>query len=166
MRVINNGMIIENGTGLASADSYTSTETVDAFHIPRSTDAWIAAGSADKVAAILHVTDYVEATYSAKASPKTDTQALQWPTVDAATVDARVIKAVCILAPYALTGPLLKPTERGIKIDKVSSKAGGVETTYDDPVTGDFYPDVTKILSPIATLRGEKTSGAVMGTLS
>ena len=56
-------MIPEDGTGLANANAYVSVEFADEYFSARGNQAWAGLGSADKEAAILKATDYLEAVY-------------------------------------------------------------------------------------------------------
>ena len=56
-------MIPEKGTGLANADAYVSVEFADEYFSARGNQTWAGLGSADKEAAIIKATDYLEAVY-------------------------------------------------------------------------------------------------------
>ena len=56
-------MIPEDGTGLANANAYVSVEFADEYFSARGNQTWAGLGSADKEAAIIKATDYLEAVY-------------------------------------------------------------------------------------------------------
>ena len=56
-------LIVEDGTGLANANAYVSVEFADEYFSARGNQTWVGLGSADKEAAIIKATDYLEAVY-------------------------------------------------------------------------------------------------------
>jgi len=89
-------MIIEDGTGLSTADAYVAQATADAYHLARGNSAWAAATSDQKNAAIVRATQAIDGMYG-KAWPgirSSETQALDWPRVDAYDVDGYALTLV------------------------------------------------------------------------
>jgi hypothetical protein len=78
-------LIVENGTGLANAESYISVVDATTYHANRGNAAWAALDS-DTVReqALRKATDYMEQVYRLqwKGSRVTNTQALSWPRYD------------------------------------------------------------------------------------
>ena len=77
---------VEDGTGLADADSYASVAGADVYHALRNVAAWAAAGTAAKEAALVRATAWIDATYRARFSGTKMNgrgQSLEWPRKDA-----------------------------------------------------------------------------------
>jgi hypothetical protein len=75
-------LITEDGTGLASAESYISVSSADTYHSARRAPAaWISASDAEKEAALRQATEYLDAVYERRwlGVRKTQDQALDWP---------------------------------------------------------------------------------------
>ena len=56
-------MTIENGSGLAGADSYTAVSVADSYHLLRGNTSWGNAGVDAKSAALIRACDYLERMY-------------------------------------------------------------------------------------------------------
>ena len=139
-------MIPEDGTGLANADAYVSVEFADEFFSARGNQTWAGLGSADKEAAIIKATDYLEAVYWEKwqgEKLKAD-QALAFPRKPFG-MPAKFKSAVCELAIRANAGELMSDIERLTTKEKV----GSIEVEYAqnaDPATK--YAYVASLLKP------------------
>jgi len=139
-------MIPENGTGLANANAYVSVEFADEYFSARGNQTWAVLGSADKEAAIIKATDYLEAVYFDKwqgEKLKTD-QALSFPRSPFG-MPAKFKSAVCELAIRANAGELMSDVERLTTKEKV----GNIEVEYAqnaDPATK--YAYVASLLKP------------------
>lgn len=72
-------LIVEDGTGLANAESYASSAQADAYHLARGNAAWAAV--ADKEGALRRATDYMGQNYRLrwKSYRATGAQRLDWP---------------------------------------------------------------------------------------
>ena len=144
-------MIPEDGTGLSNANAYVSVEFADEYFSARGNGAWAGLGSADKEAAIIKATDYLEAVYFDKWQGerlKTD-QALSFPRSRvgwaAFGMPAKFKSAVCELAIRANAGELMSDVERLTTKEKV----GSIEVEYAqnaDPATK--YAYVASLLKP------------------
>lgn len=139
-------LIVEDGTGLAGANAYVSSEFADEYFSARKNEAWIALDSATKEAAIIKATDYLEAVYWGKwqgEKLKAD-QALAFPRRPFG-MPAKLKFAVCELAIKANSGELLSDIERLTTKEKV----GSIEVEYSssaDPTTK--YAYVCSLLKP------------------
>ena len=139
-------MIPEDGTGLANADAYVSVEFADEYFSARGNQTWAGLGSADKEAAIIKATDYLEAAYFDKWQGerlKAD-QALSFPRSPFG-MPAKFKSAVCELAIRANAGELMSDVERLTTKEKV----GSIEVEYAqnaDPATK--YAYVASLLKP------------------
>lgn len=158
-------LVVEDGTGLADAESYISEAEADIFHEKRGNTAWDKV--LDKEAALRKATDYMQGKYAGKWSGyrTTLTQALDWPRTNVRLKDSSsyhlyyasdvvpiaVKRACALLALRAASGTLL--ADQGQK--KVSVTVGPISTTYDtsSPVTTK-YLEVDNMLEPYFTVSG------------
>jgi hypothetical protein len=53
-------LIVEDGTGIANANSYTTVAFADAYFADRMNSTWAAATTAEKESALIKATDYIE----------------------------------------------------------------------------------------------------------
>ena len=74
-------LIVENGTGLADAESYVSVADADTYFSKRGNAAWAALATAVKEESLRKATDYMVETYRLrwKGSRVNGVQALDWP---------------------------------------------------------------------------------------
>ena len=74
-------LITEDGTGLATAESYTSVAAADQYHSERGNSAWALLTTAAKEQALRLATDYMVQTYRLRWAGYrvTAVQALDWP---------------------------------------------------------------------------------------
>ena len=139
-------LIVENGTGLANANAYVSVEFADEYFSARGNQTWAGLGSADKEAAIIKATDYLEAVYWEKwqGEKLKANQALAFPRKPFG-MPAKFKSAVCELAIRANEGELMSDVERLTTKEKV----GSIEVEYAqnaDPATK--YAYVASLLKP------------------
>jgi len=71
-------IIVEDGTGLANANSYASVASADTYHENRGNGTWADAETADKQVALIRATDYIDLN-SFKDTILEDDQSLQFP---------------------------------------------------------------------------------------
>jgi hypothetical protein len=125
--------LVEDGTGLAGATSYTTLIFADSYHADRGNGAWSGAASV-KQRALIKATDYLERRYEWRGLRATETQALKWPRVAVLdmeltpvasdSVPAEIQKAVAELALLALTEDL-EPVGGGTTAVTSRSKRAG-----------------------------------------
>jgi hypothetical protein len=130
-------LVVENGSGLASANGFVSVAYVDAYHAEGGNATWTGT-DALKEAAIIRATRYLSNSYAWAGLRRLDRrQALAWPRVDvydqegyAVPFDAvpteieRAVSEIALrelVAPGAMT-PDYTPSER-VKSEKVGSIA-------------------------------------------
>ena len=138
-------LIVEDGTGLANAESYASVAEADTYHTARGNTGWEAVD--DKEAALRKATDYMLQTYSMRwvGDRATNTQALDWPRTDAtrknvttgqgwyqdtysSTIVPTEVKRACAeLALKAATASLSEDLGPEVSAESVS---GAVSVTY------------------------------------
>lgn len=156
-------LTVEDGTGLANAESYASVSDADTYWLNRPVSAlaapWAAATTGNKEASLRTATAYLDASYAFKGTIATDEQALQWPRVEVynsrATeltdvVPTKVIQATIELAARALSGDLLPDTTRGgqVKCERVDK----IEVEYmDGAPAGTQYPFISGLLTGLTT---------------
>lgn len=122
--------IVEDGTGVADANSLCAVDYADAYFADRAIAAWTGADVA-KQSALVRATDYIETRFGRRFKGElADTeQALSWPRIDASAdgiVPASIRKAT---AEYALRA--LKST---LAPDPVSDESGRVVASKSEKV--------------------------------
>lgn len=136
---------VEDGTGVADANSYTDETFADAYFLDRSDATWAAADSASKQAALIKATDYIELRFKDRwkgiLAPEATT--LSFPRqyfydrkgepVDFANdgIPSDIQKATAEYALRALSADLLPdPTaaDSGQAIKRTFDKVGPIET--------------------------------------
>jgi hypothetical protein len=147
--------VVETGAGLSNANSYASVSHADDYATTRGLTAWTGT-QAQKEAALVRATDYMEATYRGawlgyKAS---ETQALSWPRsnvevdlfpIPANIVPLPIVNACVELAIRALTEDLLADLGQRVKREKVDV----LEVEYADGSDAvQRFPLVSRMLSP------------------
>ena len=137
-------LIVENGSGLASAESYVSVSDASAFHTSRGNAAWAALASDTIREQLLRkATDYMLQVYSGRWNGyrSSSTQALDWPRIGVErrdvganafypsdVVPALVANACADLALRAATAALIPDETQAVKRKRV----GSVEIEYQD----------------------------------
>jgi hypothetical protein len=155
-------LIVEDGTGVAGAESYVTLVVADAYFDARTHLAlfttWDAATDAKKEGALREASAYLDAKYGAyyKGLTAGAVQGLLWPRTGAADsagfalqpVPSELQRASCELAARALSEPLASDDARGGKVKRL--KAGSVEIEYADgaPVVT-VYGIVDGIMEPL-----------------
>ena len=124
-------LIVEDGTGIATANSYIDVAYFDAYFTDRGNADAIAI--VDKDSLLIKATDYIETVYYGKWSGErlTTTQALEFPrTIDYVDVGVpdRLKKACCELALKANSTTLLVDVEQRV----IKEKVAVIETTYSE----------------------------------
>ncbi len=140
-------MIVENGTGLTNADSYVTVAEADTYATARNWTDWNGT-TAQKQAALISATAYIDANYRFKGTLLTLTQSLAWPRVDVTDGEGRTItgvpskvkSATIELARQAHLGPLV-PTPETAAVKRKRVKAGSVETETEYAVNGGSTSD-------------------------
>lgn len=99
-------LLVEDGTGLAAADSYLSVADANAYHSAMGYADWDGASDATKEAALRRATQYIDARYRFRGEPLTSSQALAWPRAGYDWPQRRIQQATAELALRALAGAL------------------------------------------------------------
>ncbi|MFP4153955.1 MAG: DnaT-like ssDNA-binding protein [Alkalispirochaeta sp.] len=149
-------MVVEDGTGLPDADSYSSLADADAYHVVVGNTAWADAASDAREAALVAATRWIESKYRTRwiGFKATQDQGLSWPRWDAvdpdgyelAGVPRRVAHATAEVALLVITGEELSPPqERGGRVKR--EKVGPIETEYAEGApAGTAYPAISGLL--------------------
>ncbi len=149
------GIVVEDGTEVAGANSYASVVYADAYWLDRNNATWAAATGPAKIAALLEAAQFMDPSYKWLGNRVTQTQNMSWPRyvvldldqkqVLSTTVDDRVLQAQCELALEALSGRLDPTLDRGGMV--TSEKVGSLQVTYSQGAPGrKRYPFVEVIL--------------------
>ncbi|MGY3265804.1 DnaT-like ssDNA-binding protein [Lysobacter sp. HA35] len=124
-------LVVEDGSGLTTAEAYISVAAADAYFADRGNTAWAALTSTAKEQALRAGADYMQAVYGgAWVGCKLKlTQALDWPRTSVlypAPIPAEISRANAELALRAATGSLL--ADQGAQV--TSETVGPVSVTY------------------------------------
>jgi hypothetical protein len=84
-------IVVENGTGIATANSYATLAEADTYYDERHNVTWQSSSTSARTVALIKATDYIDYTYSFKGTPSGTTQALQWPRTRATDINLIVI---------------------------------------------------------------------------
>lgn len=132
-------LIVENGTGLSTAESFISVTAADTRHSNLGNTNWATLSTAQKEEALRRGTIYMEQAYRDRwqGNRHVTTQALSWPrngvvvdgfiTVESNIVPADIANACADLAFKASAEDLAPDLERAI----VRDKTGPIETEWD-----------------------------------
>ena len=159
-------LIVEDGTGLANAQSYISTADADTYHSARGNSDWAAADIADKEAALVKASEYLDGKYGKRwiGIRYSSTQALDWPRdgaydergVSIDGVPSKLTAAAAVVALKVIQGEDINPDlERGGRIQ--TDKTGPLTTVYEagaSPVT--VYTAVNRLLVALLKPAGLK----------
>lgn len=158
--------VVEDGTGLSNANSYTSVAYSTQYHENHGNpSAWSAATQANKEAALRLATQYLDAVYHDRWQGQrvNATMALDWPRyqvtdadgfwVPSNAVPAQVQDATCYLALRQIGGDTLLPDDAsGTNIAAESVTVGPIttSTTYSGSKGGTrYYRIVERLVSEL-----------------
>jgi hypothetical protein len=147
-------LIVENGTGLANAESYASVAYADAYFAARNVNNWDG-NTASKEGYLRIATEYIEATYAElwKGYKRTREQALQFPRtsleldgffLDDNVIPKELMNACCELAHRAVHSTLLPDLTKSVKREKVDVIEVEYNTNSGDGVR---YQQIDRMLS-------------------
>jgi hypothetical protein len=163
-------LIVEDGTGLTTAESYASTAAISTYHSARGNAAWAALTTPQMEEAARRATEYMTGAYRMRWAGErmTAEQALDWPRrlvprKDIAyaqyyatnVVPQEVQNACAALALKAVAGDLLADqTQR-----KASVTVGPISTTYEAGSSAAVrYAAVDALLRPLLKLGSSQIS--------
>lgn len=134
-------LVVEDGTGLATAESYTSVSDADSYHTDHGApSAWSSATTAAKETALRQASEFIDQWYGMRwlgirAEPD---QALDWPRIDGYYLDDNreipwtvvpqpVKDATAVLALEALSATLLPDLDNPGTVKRSKVKVGSLE---------------------------------------
>lgn len=161
--------VVENGTGLANANSYATVEEADAYFADRGITAWTweSGTPTAKQECLIRATDYIELRFASrfKGNPEfPDTpQALSFPRLDIAGyegVPECLKRATYEYALRAVSGSLLPDVQvetNGLQLAEKRTKVGPIESEFKYKQTGAgsaistfrAYPAADRLLRPL-----------------
>ena len=152
--------IVETGSGVSNATSFTSVAYADAYHDDRNNAAWAGLSTDVKQGLLIQATDYLHnaAVYPWKGKPATTSQALAWPRtgvtetygnpVASNVVPDKVQQATADLALIANT-QTLQPV--------AATAAAGVKRRKVDVIEIEYFQDAATSSNP-ATMTAQTTA--------
>lgn len=165
-------LIVEDGSGLSTAESYISVADADTYHSNMGNSSWCSLTIAVKEQLLRKATNYMNQTYRMRWAGvrKNDTQSLDWPRYlvprldtealyayyDSDSVPGEVKVACAELALKANSATLAPDTERLTKREKV----GQLEVEY-DTVNGKAYKMYRAIDNLLQPMMNVGKSGAM-----
>lgn len=177
-------LTVEDGTGLADADSYLSVAAADTYHTARGNTAWtsIAASPATtKEQYLRKATDYIDNTWFGKwpGLRLVTTQSLSWPrsgveidSIDYDTLDAPanmpqyLLDATAEVALLYAQGIDPEPAlDHGGRIKAITNVVGPLSQRIayaDDAPANTIYQRIDKLIRPLLGLAGGKIMSTVV----
>ena len=143
-------LTVEDGTGLAAADSYVSIADALVYHAAMGNTAWAAATEAAQEIALRRAAQYLDTEYRYRGTRYNATQALEWPRVEyedgirpEAWPVVAVQNAACEAALRALAGTL----RADVSTDQVTEETvGPITIKYASKSGQTRYPVVSSLL--------------------
>lgn len=106
-------LIVEDGTGLATAESYVSVSDADAYHVSFGNTDWAGYSTEQKEIALRRATVYIDSNYTFAGEKYRLAQRLEWPrynySENEAWPEVNIVQACCELALIS-NSPRLKST--------------------------------------------------------
>lgn len=159
--------IVEDGTGLPNANSYSDVAYADEYFEERGVTAWTG-DDTQKQAWLVQATDYIEQVFGARfvGEKKTAEQSLSWPRSyavarDGATladdmVPTSLMRACCQYALRAIDGPLMPDplvSAEGYNVVTSRKKVGPIEKEFKvmsssgNPILVRSYPAADSLIT-------------------
>lgn len=159
--------VVEDGTGLPNANSYSDVAYADEYFEERGVTAWTGEDT-QKQAWLVQATDYIEQVFGARfvGVKKTAEQALSWPRTHAVARDGAVladdalpsalVRACCQYALRAIQGPLMPDplvSAEGYNVVTSRKKVGPIEKEFrvmgssGSPILVRSYPAADSLLT-------------------
>lgn len=147
-------IVVEDGTGLTTAETYVSVADADAYHTAYGNTGWTGTDAVKEIA-LRRAAQYIDARYAFRGQRITSNQALEWPRVsyepDGRTESwppTRLVHACCEAALRALSDTL----QADVSADSIKrEKVGEIEVEYGQKTGQTRYPVVDALLKPYAT---------------
>lgn len=152
-------VVLEDGTGVATANSYATVATADAYFLARNNTTWAAYSSAVKEAALLYAAQWLDSRYAWPGSITDTDQPLMWPREGAYDSEGRLINLDDIpqvlidcqleAAAASATSALNEVRDRGGAIENVKVEDIAVTFSKGAPL-GRTFPYIDALMSRIA----------------
>lgn len=143
-------LVVEDGSGLSTAESYISAADCDAYFSEHGDPSeWTSATTAEKEAALRYATSYLDDNYEWYSSLLTRTQALDWPRNPYLDSQGRYIEGVPQKIKDATCEMALEHLKSSLNFDDTdgiqSEKYGDASVTYRG--TRKAYSPIKKMLT-------------------
>lgn len=156
---------VETGTGSSTATAYVTTAEADAYWSDRGDTVWAALTAAQKQAAIIRATAFIDALSDWRGTKGSGTQALDWPRIGVidddgyllsqTSIPAKLKACVCEFAYLARSSALVETFTKTVLEERVD---GAVAVKYDPG-----SPDGTRYDHLWAMIRDYTSGSSVMG---
>ena len=155
-------LIVEDGTGMATAESYVSVAAADDYLNKRNRDTtWTTYTTPQKEGYLRAATEYVDAVCAWKGTVSTVDQALGWPRGNVLDKWGRLIASDEIptqvknaVAEVAAQGAIAQTGEQMIKEETVGPITTVYETAQDRTVGASLYQLAFALVASLTTNRG------------
>ena len=173
--------IVEDGSGVAGANSYLSVAGADVYWEERDGADWAAATVPAKEAALIAASQYLDASYCWKGRKGSATQGLAWPrsgavdgegiAISGDSLPGALTAATAELVPEALEAPLLPSRARGGALKREMVKVDVIEEEreyFEGAPGGRSFPLVDRLLAGLIVGRlagvSAKTQAGLTGS--
>ena len=156
-------LVVEDGSGLAGANTLAGLDTADAYHAERGNQAWASAATAAREAALIRGSAFLGRRYRWRGYRLNQDQALCWPRGGVTDGDGWllpwdrvprvVVQAACEAALRELAAPLDPDLPRGGRV--LREKVDALEVEYHPAApAGEAYPVLDGLLAGLARPAG------------
>lgn len=167
-------LVVEDGSGVANAESYLSAADADTYHTARANTAWTGTTDA-KEAALRRATTYLDARFATRwPGVRTNgrSQGLMWPRIDATDAEGNdigsdeipveVLNALAEAALRELSDPgsLSPDVTNSAGGAVIREKVGPLEVEYSEGSQGRLRPLIQILDDILAPLLGARTNVA------
>lgn len=132
--------VVEDGTAKSTSTSYVSVAAADTYHSEHGAPAtWTAATTAQKEAALMAATVWMDATYSWRGSITDDDQALGWPREDVYDDEGRDIDDNIVPQAVQDCCAYLALQHLSTALDSVYARGGDVKRQKVDTLEVEYF---------------------------
>lgn len=118
-------MIVEDGTGLANADSYASVEFADDYFSARGVSKWSDLDAESKEQILVKATDYIDSVFQWKGKKLYESQSLRFPRMNLRDYEGCEIKGIPLCLKQAVCDAALITSE-GAELFETAEHNGDV----------------------------------------
>lgn len=129
--------VVEDGTGLTTANAYVTTAFVDSYASDRGLTAWTGTAT-EKEQKIVLATQYVDVRFGSRFANKknTTTQALEFPRNSETTLPVKLQQAIAEYAIRATTPLMPDPSSSGRTAIEETKELGPLKKSFKYQITG------------------------------